>query len=220
MLGRSLPELIFIRICIAALLYLPAYSILYFLSLPTFYPKQYRLPLSLETWLALEILFYLLVYLPQERALQCSAVHPTTYSFEDRQRLFRRCAETITDPEAYLMKWFNMAPMSDIKRENIKDFFAWAFLNKADWTTDEDAELERYADGMERLLGREVEKGRGTAVPLRLTLDGIHMMHRPLLWYLVGRLISPISWHFITKRFNAQDQCSRSRRYARDPIFI
>ena len=198
MLGRSLPELVFVRLCITALLYLPAYSTLYFLSIPVLYPNHYRLPFSLETWLALEIAFYLLVYLPQLRTLQRPVIHPATYSFEDRQQLYQRCAKTITDPEAYLIKWCNMAPLSEIKRENVKEFFAWALLNKADWTADEDLELDMYANGIERSLGRKLEKGKGTAVPLRLTLDGIHMLHRPLLWYMVGDLFYVIPDHFVT----------------------
>ena len=191
MLGTSIWELVFVRVCIAALLYLPAYSALYFLFVFVFHFKTYRLPFLLEAWLALEIFFYLFIYLPQVRHLQRAALHPTPYSFGDRQRLYQKCEQTIVDPESYLIKWCNMAPVSEIKRENVKEFFAWAFLNKADWTEEEDPEMERYADGIERLLGRKLEKGKGTAVTLRLTLDGMHMLHRPLVWYLVGHKRSP-----------------------------
>ena len=50
----------------------------------------------------------------------------------------------------------------------------------------DDGELEEYVDRFETLLGRKLEPGRGSAVPLRLTVDRVNMLHRPLLWYLVS----------------------------------
>ena len=51
----------------------------------------------------------------------------------------------------------------------------------------DDEELEEYVDRFETLLGRKLALGRGSAVPLRLTLDKVNMLHRSLLWYLVSR---------------------------------
>lgn len=51
----------------------------------------------------------------------------------------------------------------------------------------DDEELEEYVDRFEILLGRKLALGRGSAVPLRLTLDKVNMLHRSLLWYLVSR---------------------------------
>lgn len=50
----------------------------------------------------------------------------------------------------------------------------------------DDEELEEYVDRFETLLGRKLDLGRGDAVPLRLTIDKVNMLHRPLLWYLVS----------------------------------
>lgn len=87
-----------------------------------------------------------------------------------------------------MRKWFKDAPMSEIKRDNVKDFFRWGFLNTNVANADDDEELEEYAQGLEKSLGYSLESGRGTAEPLLLTLDPVNMLHRPLLWYGVSEL--------------------------------
>lgn len=54
----------------------------------------------------------------------------------------------------------------------------------------DDEELEEYVDKFEVLLGRRLDPGRGSAVPLRLTIDKVRMLHKPLLWYLVSSYFS------------------------------
>lgn len=80
--------------------------------------------------------------------------------------------------------------MTDIKRENVKEFFCWAFLSKGSWGPEDEEELETYVDAIKGLLGQEIEPGRGPAVPLRLTLDQVKMMHRSLIWYFVSSYFS------------------------------
>jgi hypothetical protein len=46
---------------------------------------------------------------------------------------------------------------------------------------EDDEELEEYIVATQRLLGREIEEGRGSAVCLRLTLDPANMFHRSLV---------------------------------------
>lgn len=84
------------------------------------------------------------------------------------------------------MKWFRDAPASEIKQENVKDIFRWAFLNTGEPNTMEDEELEGYIKMMEELLERKIEPGRGKADCLKLTLDKVDMLHRSLTWYLVS----------------------------------
>ena len=84
--------------------------------------------------------------------------------------------------------------MSETKRENVKDFYCWAFLNKDAHGLLDDEELEEYVAKFEKGLGRKLESGRGAAVPLRLTLDKVKMMHRPLVWYTVGSSFSDIKF--------------------------
>lgn len=75
--------------------------------------------------------------------------------------------------------------MEEIRRENVKDFFLWAFFNRGGPPGEDDEELEEYIDITERLLGQEIQPGRGNALCLRLTLDKVDMMHRSLIWYCV-----------------------------------
>lgn len=76
--------------------------------------------------------------------------------------------------------------MKDIKRENVKEFLLWAFFNRGGPPGDDDEELDEYVDATEKLLGKPIEEGRGTAECLRLTLDRVDMLHRSLVWYCVS----------------------------------
>ena len=78
------------------------------------------------------------------------------------------------------------APASEIKWENVKEFFRWAFLNTGVPNTVDDEELDEYVGEMEKLLGRKIEPGRGNAKCLRLTLEKVDMLHWSLTWYLVS----------------------------------
>ena len=49
---------------------------------------------------------------------------------------------------------------------------------------DED-EVEDYVRALEKLLGRNIPLGKGSAKSLRLTLDKVNCFHRSLFWYLV-----------------------------------
>ncbi|OAR00269.1 hypothetical protein LLEC1_03402, partial [Akanthomyces lecanii] len=143
----------------------------------------FQVPLPLQVWLAFEASFYLAIYLPYHGYLQKAARHPELPCREDRKKLFKRCHETIPDPVQYLRKWFRGAAEAEIKRENVKDFFRWAFLNTDKVETADEEELDEYVREMETLLGRTLEPGRGTAECLRLTLSKVEMLHRSLMWY-------------------------------------
>ena len=141
-------------------------------------------------WAIAEILFYALIYLPRNYILQHAASHPSTPNRKGRQALFERCHNSIKDPEKYLAIWFQNAPRSEIKRENVEEFFCWAFFNKKSPDPGDDEELEGYVLQLEEILGRKLESGRGSATCLRLTLEPVGMLHRPLLWYTLVSLLS------------------------------
>jgi len=162
----------------------------------------------LLTWSILEVVFWVGVFIPRKRALQASAQHPPPLDKEERKELFWKCWAKIPHPEYFLSRWFLGARSSEIKRDNVREFYEWALLNRADETEaekakrkqehseefrEEDAELESYVDGIETLLGRTVEPGRGTAKSLRLTVDEVNMSHRPLFWYVVVMLVDSIT---------------------------
>lgn len=187
---KSLWDYVFIRTCIF-LLHLVAPLSVVFSLVSSLFLLPFPIPRALKVWLALEAAFYLAVYLPHKEYLQRAAKHPVPPCRQDRRELFLRCHETIPDPDLYLRKWFRDAPADDIKRENVKDFFRWAFLNTGDADPAFDEELEDYASRMERLLGRRLEPGRGNAKCLRLTLDKVEMLHRSLTWYMVSTTRCP-----------------------------
>ena len=188
MIGTSRTEYYFIRACILGLHYIVPLCVLYCISLVALYgfkATTYRFPLLVESVAIAEVLFYICVYIPYSYVLQRKTVDPPTLTREERAELFQLCNENISDPDAYLRKWFLGAPLDEIKRENIKDFYLWAFFNRGGPPGDDDKELDEYVDKTEELLGRPIEEGRGRAVCLRLTLDGVSMMHRSLVWYFV-----------------------------------
>lgn len=92
---------------------------------------------------------------------------------------------------AYLSGWFHGAAVETIKRENVREFLSWAYLNGSrDGGPEEFAELEEYVSLLESKLGRRFEKGYDKKVKcIRLTLDGVFMEYRSLLWYFVSTLI-------------------------------
>lgn len=185
MVGTSVLDYVFIRGCIFLLHPIAPLSTVYSVT-NSFIHLPFRLPRPLEIWLAFEALFYLFIYLPRKVYLQKPATHPTIACREDRRKLFRRCHENIPDPARYLTKWFLDAPIAEIKRENVKEFLRWAFLNKADPDSAYDEELEEYTKEMEKALGRKLEPGRGSAKCLRLSIEQVNMLQRSLLWYFVS----------------------------------
>jgi len=129
--------------------------------------------------------FYFAVYLPRRWVLQRPAAHPVLPHPAQRQRLYQKCMNTVSDPDRFLAKWFLDSQFPEIKRENVKDWLRWAFLSKRDFQVDDDEELDEYANGLEDLLERKIAPGRGNARCLRLTLDNFYPMHRPFVWYMV-----------------------------------
>lgn len=203
MIGDSLLELVFIRLCIYFLHYIAPFSILYSIVFLLLKPEVYSIPWVLGFGSLAETLFYLLVYLPRRYSLQRAAVHPTTLCRDARRDLFQLCHETVPDPQQYLSKWFKHALMSQIKRENLKEFFCWAFLNREQHGAEDDEELEEYVDRMEGLLGRSLAPGRGSATCLRLTVDSVDMLHRSLTWYFCVSVVDTITcFRLLTHSFH------------------
>lgn len=185
MVGTSTWDYVFVRGCIILLHTVAPLSIIYS-GASSFVHLSYRLPRPIEVWFASEALFFLFFYLPRKAYLQYPATQPRTPCREDRRKLFQRCHESIPDPNRYLAKWFLDAPVAEIKRENIKEFFRWAFLNMADPDPEYDEELEEYTRKMEKMLGRNLAPGRGSAKCLRLTFEEVKMLQRSLFWYFVS----------------------------------
>ena len=196
MIGTSTPEYVFIRACIAGIRAITPLSILYCVCIP-FIPSRSRLPLWIGAWPIAETAFFFLFYLPGRWILQRPAVHPHPFPERDRKTLFNCCIEHVPDPEKYLTKWFKDAPLSEIKRENLKEFYRWAFLNTRIVDPSNEKELEEYVEKFEDYTGHKLEPGYGNAKAIRLTLDKVHMVHRPVAWYLVNSFSAPQNEHLV-----------------------
>jgi len=188
MIGPSVAEYIFIRCCIIFLHSIAPASLLYCLllcSLPPAFSVS-RLPASIEAWLVAEAAFFTIFFLPYKYYLQRPALHPELPSREERARLFKLCNDTVEDPERYLSQWFRGADGAQVKRENVKEFLRWAFLNagQAEHAVEDVGEVDGYVTAIEKLLGRDIPSGKGSARSLRLTVDKVDCLHRSLLWYL------------------------------------
>lgn len=189
MIGTSRSELTFIQVCIFFLHYLAPACIAYCILLVIlfgFEATTYRFPLFIEAVAFAETAFYVLVYTPYRIYLQREAIHPLQLSRAERRELFTKCHTNIPDVEAYLRKWFLGAPLEEIKKDNLKEFFLWAFFNRGGPPGEDDKELEGYIKETEALLGKSIPVGRGEAQALRLTLDKVDMLHRSLTWYFVS----------------------------------
>ena len=185
MIGTSPSEYVFARASIIFLHYVLPFGACCYAIASIIQPPKHPISLIIEIWAVLEVLFFLMVYLPRRYMLQRPAIHPADAPRQKRRELFDITHGVIEDHEQYLQIWFKNAPLSEIKRDNVKDFYCWAFLNKGAHGLLDDEELEEYVRKFEKDLGRQLEPGRGAAVPLRLTVDEVKMMHRPLVWYLV-----------------------------------
>ena len=195
LIGNSKPEYYLIRTAILGLRLIAPASCIYCVVLPIvklhlFVRRPFPLPISI--WMIAEASFFLVGYLPLRWWLQRPARHPAPPAKEERQLLFRKCTEKIPDPDAYLSKWFLNAPPDEIKRENLKEFYAWSLMNK-DYESvsgEDDLELDGYIDDLEAKFGRRVQPGRGSVRSLRGTLDPVPMQHRPIIWYMVRNALA------------------------------
>ncbi|KLO83816.1 uncharacterized protein LW93_600 [Fusarium fujikuroi] len=189
---KSLWDYIFMRSSIFVLHLIAPLSTVVSLTL-SLVTLPFQIPGLLKAWFILEAIFYVFIYLPLNSHLQKPANHPIAPCRADRQRLFQQCHDNIPDAGLYLRRWFRDAPEHEIKRENVKDFFRWGFLNMQDCDSTYDDELEDYIEQLEELLGRKLEPGRGNAKCLRLTLDKVEMLHRSLTWYLCIFVVDTIA---------------------------
>jgi hypothetical protein len=71
--------------------------------------------------------------------------------------------------------------------KTLKSSLGGRYLNagQAENEDEDEGEVEGYVNAMEKLLGRDIPSGKGSAKSLRLTVDKVDCLHRSLLWYLV-----------------------------------
>ncbi|KAI2605566.1 hypothetical protein GGR54DRAFT_446676 [Hypoxylon sp. NC1633] len=196
MIGTSIPEYYFIRICIFLVRYTTPLAIACLVILAASHGSlwvalRHPIGLMLAACCVADALYAAFIYFPHNQRLKEEAKHPPSLTKEERRALFQRCFENVPDARRYLQKWFLGADESEIRRDNVRDFILWAFFDM--WPgqeSEEDAaELEKYIQDIEDRLGRRLEPGRGKAEGLRLTLDEVETRYRSVVWYLAVAVV-------------------------------
>ena len=151
-----------------------------------FFPFFAILPYFIKYWAFAEAGFYVGSLIYQEVHLQRPAIHPARPTEEARRKLFERCQDSTHDYKSYIEKWFMGSPLASIGRENIKEFFRWAFFDSAIFEPEYDEEIDDYVANVEETLGIEFQPGRSDVKCIRLTIDRVGALHRSLSWYMVS----------------------------------
>ena len=105
----------------------------------------------------------------------------------EREALFHKCADTMT-PES-ITGWFLRSPGRQIWRDNVVDWLLWALFSvrRSDAHPELEDELDYYITVMGERVGYPLRPGSNPEMQcLRLTMDSVHMVHRPLVWYMVS----------------------------------
>lgn len=112
-----------------------------------------------------------------------------------RRALLDRCFSYLPDPENFIAGWFRSSSSDGIRRDDYIDWLLWALFSTDqrglldDPTIEE--ELNEYLTMIETKIGRKIEQGRNVSIkPMRLTLDPVVMLPRPMVWYVVSPFAS------------------------------
>ena len=132
MIGQSRLAWVGIQVGIAFFRSITPLSILYLASRAIWLHNVPKPCVALDIYAAAESAFYLLVYLPRRYSLHRPTVHPPILSRPERRRLFERCVATTPGAERFALLW-SPAKCSEIKRENVKDWLAWALFSRRHW---------------------------------------------------------------------------------------
>jgi hypothetical protein len=143
-------------------------------------------------WSILECMFSV-YHLSIQRTYQSLISYPRV-PLDRLRSLYSDCLEQLTDFEEQLPLWFFDAPVSTIRRGNVKEWLCWAmFYKHADDIcngSEEDLFLDEMLGLLEARSGHLFKPGWNRAVKCcRLNLDPVNSVHRPLAFYAVCSLV-------------------------------
>jgi pimeloyl-ACP methyl ester carboxylesterase len=110
----------------------------------------------------------------------------------ERDALFHKCANSMT-PES-ITNWFR-APGGRVLRDNVADWLLWALFSARSTAALEEweEELDSYISVMGDYVGYPISRGSNLDMQcLRPTMDPVHMVHRPCIWYMVVCLVDTL----------------------------
>lgn len=162
-----------------------------------------------DTWIMAEALFFFL-FLWFKLRLQNYFPHKhemVTLNQVDRWKMFEKCIMSVQDLKVYLSKWFFGADFKSIYRDNLKEFLSWAFfvedyeatLKRLSKTDPEKrrqyiSELNLMIFYIEKKFKIHFSPGRNTNIEcMRLNLDPISPIHKPLIYYLVIWMLNSVA---------------------------
>lgn len=158
--------------------------------------------IAIEAYGAVEILWYLLWFLPFKARLQRPGMPMAQMTLAQRRKLIANILKNVPDVRLFVRKWFCQAHIDQIYRNNVKDWLAWALfaresreLSQAEWD-----ELDEYVDEAQEQAGLDLPPGRAEGKPMRLNLEPVQMIHRPLLWYFFMSFTEVAGWAFLAAK--------------------
>ncbi|KAI7864511.1 Alpha/Beta hydrolase protein [Spinellus fusiger] len=178
----------------------------------------------LHIWLVLEVLFWIF-FLTTRNRLQAERSNVKTMPKESRQVLFNNCIEAIDDIEQWVTGWYYDATtienpkFEDIKKDNLYEWLAGSlwndYLENIITNPEDAAELQYYTEYTEKSFNVKFTEGRNSNIRcIRMTLDKIEAVHRPLFFY--------VSLYIITFLFDTLflEAAWGFKRYGADPSML
>ncbi|ETS79627.1 hypothetical protein PFICI_09480 [Pestalotiopsis fici W106-1] len=157
--------------------------------------RAISLPFSIlvESYGAIEILWYLLWFLPFKARVQKPGRPMVMTTRPQRKALFEVSLDQVSDARLFIRKWLGNAHLDEIYRDDIKDWLL-SYL----WATDTDVgvdadELEEYIELIEQKANLTLLRGRAGAKPIRLHLDPVQVSHRSIFFYIVIGVVDIIT---------------------------
>lgn len=144
----------------------------------------------------------------------------------ERDTLFHKCASSMT-PQS-ITNWFLRAPGHRVLRENVADWLLWALFSarSKEALKEWEEELDSYISVMGGYVGYPIGRGINFDMQcLRPTMDPIHMIHRPFIWYMVRIFLASktpfhVPYHFWHRSFASSIPWSPSRFISKVSLII
>ncbi|CAO3614637.1 unnamed protein product [Cunninghamella blakesleeana] len=136
---------------------------------------------------------------------------------DQRTKLYWDCVQSVTDVQIWTKGWFYYSDtmshpqFSEIYRDNMAEWFCWAFwdddLSKVRGCPEKSNEIEWMIDNYEESFQLKLKQGYNDNVKcVRLTLDPVQAVHRPLLVY-IGVYIGTMLFNNICLKWLWQFNC-------------
>lgn len=169
----------------------------------------------LNLWLIVEACFFAYTRYVSLRAESQPEQHKVArLESDDRRRLFERCLETVSSPQAFAASWYRSEHgFDDLKRGNVQEWLAWGLFHKHDYehemTADQRDELDGFVARFERACRECDPSWQGLpegynrdCVLMKFSNEPVVHQHRPLVAYslvhvLLQECITPLKMHWM-----------------------